>query len=76
MEEIVIVFFREVFAVKKCSFCDLESDSLLETIEYPMSIITKDGSTRQIEMTVSPILTQDNELHGVICIFQGYDGIF
>ncbi len=62
--------FQGGFCGEKCSFCDLESDSLLETIEYPMSIITKDGSTRQIEMTVSPILTQDNELHGVIASFR------
>ncbi|PID74170.1 MAG: hypothetical protein CSB32_02175 [Desulfobacterales bacterium] len=38
-------------------------------MEYPLSIITKDGQTRQLEMTLSPILDQDNGYMGVIASF-------
>ncbi len=62
--------FQGAFCGGKCSFCDKEKSAFpQETIEYPLSIITKDGQARQLEMTLSPILDKDNGYMGVIASF-------
>lgn len=68
--------FQGPFCGEKCSFCDyaLKSSDLpvffQRTKEYPLNIITKDGVTRQVEMTVSPILNHDGLFKGVIASFR------
>ena len=62
--------FQAPFCGGKCSFCDGPPQFPFGAKEYPLSIITKDGSTRQLEMTVSAIISHDNEFKGVIASFR------
>jgi PAS domain S-box-containing protein len=61
--------FQAPFCGPKCSFCDGAPDFPFGSKEYPLNIITKDGMTRQIEMTVSAIIDQDNIFKGVLASF-------
>ncbi|SDU55091.1 sigma-54 interaction domain-containing protein [Desulfobacula phenolica] len=62
--------FQEPFCGGKCSFCDGPPDFPFDTKEYPLNIITKDGSARQLEMTVSAIISHDNVFKGVLASFK------
>jgi len=62
--------FKAPFCGEKCSFCDNIPDFKSGALEYPVTIITKDGSNRQVEMTVSPIHNNGNVLKGVIASFR------
>ncbi|MEA1967126.1 MAG: sigma 54-interacting transcriptional regulator [Thermodesulfobacteriota bacterium] len=62
--------FNAPFCGEKCSFCHGAPEFPARTIEYPLNIVTKGGFTRQVEMTVSPIISQDNVLQGVIASFR------
>jgi len=62
--------FQAPFCGEKCSFCDGAPAFPLGTKEYPLNIITKDGSTRQLEMTVSAIINHDNVFKGVLASFR------
>ena len=62
--------FQTPFCGGKCSFCDDTPEFPFGSKEYPLNIITKDGSTRQLEMTVSAIINHDNILKGVLASFR------
>jgi PAS domain S-box-containing protein len=62
--------FQEPFCGGKCSFCDGPPELPFDTKEYPVNIITKDGSARQLEMTVSAIISHDNVFKGVLASFK------
>jgi len=62
--------FQTPFCGGKCSFCDGTPDFPFGSKEYPLNIITKDGSTRQLEMTVSAIINHDNIFKGVLASFR------
>ena len=62
--------FQAPFCGGKCSFCDGPPQLPFDTKEYPLNIITKTGATRQLEMTVSAIISQDNDFKGVIASFK------
>ena len=62
--------FQTPFCGGKCSFCDGTPDFSFGSKEYPLNIITKDGSTRQLEMTVSAIISHDNIFKGVLASFR------
>lgn len=62
--------FQSPFCGGKCSFCDDTPEFPSGPKEYPLTIITKDGSTRQLEMTVSPIISQDTVFKGVLASFR------
>ncbi len=62
--------FQTPFCGGKCSFCDDTPDFPFDSKEYPLNIITKDGSTRQLEMTVSAIINHDNIFKGVLASFR------
>ncbi|WP_300458085.1 sigma 54-interacting transcriptional regulator [Desulfobacula sp.] len=62
--------FQAPFCGEKCSFCDGPPEFPFGTKEYPLNIITKDGSTRQLEMTVSAIIGQDFVFKGVLASFK------
>lgn len=64
------IVFQEPFCGPKCSFLDGASPFPPGSKEYPLNIITKDGSTRQLEMTVSAIIDQDNGFKGVLASFR------
>ena len=62
--------FQAPFCGKKCSFCDASGPFPTDTKEYPLSIIAKDGSTRQLEMHISPIIAENNTFKGVLASFK------
>jgi PAS domain S-box-containing protein len=64
------IVFKTPFCGDKCSFCDgsPKFPSLMK--EYPMTTTTKDGVSLQIEMTVSPIIGNDNAFKGVVASFR------
>ncbi len=62
--------FQAPFCGGKCSFCNGSPDFHSQPLEYPLSIITKQGETRQVEMTVSPIVSREKELIGVVASFR------
>ena len=62
--------FQAPFCGGKCSFCDGTPDFPFGSKEYPLNIITKEGSTRQLEMTVSAIISHDNIFKGVLASFR------
>ena len=64
------IVFQAPFCGKKCSFCDGTPDFPFGKKEYPLNIITKDGSVRQLEMTVSAIISQDSVFKGVLASFR------
>ena len=64
------IVFQSPFCGGKCSFCDGPPQFPFDTKEYPLNIITKGGSARQLEMTVSAIIGHDNDFKGVIASFR------
>jgi PAS domain S-box-containing protein len=64
------VVFQEPFCGGKCSFCDGEPSFPFVTKEYPLSIVTKDGTPLQLEMNVSAIISNDNVFKGVLASFK------
>ena len=62
--------FQTPFCGGKCSFCDGTPEFSFGSKEYPLNIITKDGSTRQLEMTVSAIINHDKIFKGVLASFR------
>ena len=61
--------FGTPFCGDRCSFCNETPDFTSGTVEYPLTIITREGKTRQIEMTVSAIRDKEGEFTGVIASF-------
>jgi PAS domain S-box-containing protein len=64
------IIFQSPFCGGKCSFCNETPDLNSETKEYPITIITKSGETRHLEMTVSAIIDNENVFKGVIASFK------
>jgi len=62
--------FQSPFCGGQCSFCNDKTDIPFGAKEYPLNIITKDGTTRQLEMTISTIINQDQIFKGVIASFR------
>lgn len=68
--------FQGPFCGGKCSFCNGSPVSFASKIEYPVTAATKDGSTIQLEMTVSPIITGDHVFKGVVASFRDMTELF
>ena len=64
------IIFQSPFCGGKCSFCNNPPDLSSDTKEYPVTIVTKSGETRHLEMTVSAIIDNDKVLKGVIASFK------
>ncbi len=64
------IIFESPFCGGKCSFCKETPDLNAETKQYPITIITKSGETRHLEMTVSAIVDNANVFKGVIASFK------
>lgn len=62
--------FETPFCGGKCSFCHQIPDFSLGIKEYPLSMVTKSGEMRQLEMTVSPVIDPGNQFKGVIASFR------
>ena len=57
--------FGEPFCGERCLFRD-NHGFVPDTAEYPLNIITKDGETRNVEMSVSKMEDEDGQVLGVI----------
>jgi len=68
--------FQGPFCGGKCSFCDGAPSFFSSKLEYPVTTATKDGSTIQLEMTVSPIITADSVFKGVVASFRDMTELF
>ncbi len=68
--------FQGPFCGGKCSFCDGPPSLFSSKIEYPVTTATKNGSTVQLEMTVSPIITKDHVFKGVVASFRDMTELF
>ncbi len=68
--------FKAPFCGEKCSFCDNSPKHIDQTMEYPLNIVTRNGDTRHVEMTVSPITDHDNSFKGVIASFRDMTDLF
>ncbi|HAR33237.1 MAG TPA: sigma-54-dependent Fis family transcriptional regulator [Desulfobacter sp.] len=62
--------FQAPFCGSKCSFCDDSPKLSAGTKEYPVTIVTKTGETRHLEMTVYCIPDHDGEIQGVVASFR------
>ena len=62
--------FNNPFCGNKCSFCDGPPVFPVGAKEYPLTTIAKDGTTRKIEMSVSPINDKEGVFNGVIASFR------
>jgi PAS domain S-box-containing protein len=62
--------FQAPFCGGKCSFCEGPPEFSSGIKEYPLNIIAKDGSTHQLEMSVSPIINRENSFKGVLASFR------
>jgi len=62
--------FQSPFCGGKCSFCNTPPEFSSGIKEYPLNIVTKDGSTRQLEMSVSAIISHTNIFKGVLASFK------
>lgn len=64
------IVFQSPFCGGKCSFCKDSPEFNAETKEYPVTMITKSGETRHLEMSVTAIIDNDNIFKGVIASFK------
>ncbi|MCU0600369.1 MAG: sigma 54-interacting transcriptional regulator [Desulfobacterales bacterium] len=61
--------FGEPFCGERCLFRSQDSD-VPDTAEYPITILTKDGHTRNAEMSVSSILDESGKPVGVLAFIK------
>lgn len=62
--------FQAPLCGSKCSFCDDSPKLSGGTKEYPVTIVTKTGETRHLEMTVYCIPDHEGEVQGVVASFR------
>ena len=60
--------FGGPFCGVRCSFCE-SPPTHLDTLRYPINILTKDGNSRRIEMTVTEINDSEGNSFGIIAAF-------
>ena len=61
--------FGEPFCGERCSFCG-DKPALSDKSEYSMNIITKDGESRQVEMSVVMMKDEKKQDFGVLACFR------
>ena len=62
--------FPDGFCGSGCSFCDVNNLQTLPVKPYPLKIRSKNGSVRQLEMSVVPINNIQNQPIGVVASFR------
>jgi PAS domain S-box-containing protein len=61
--------FGTPFCGERCSFCD-HPPNLEKVSEYPVTIVTKSGESRRLEMVLSTIDDDSGEVFGVLASFR------
>ncbi len=67
--------FGQPFCGDRCSFCS-EPPEFWKDIEYPISILTREGETRRIEMTVAGMNDGEGRFMGVLAAFRDVTDLF
>jgi PAS domain S-box-containing protein len=62
--------FNAPFCGARCAFCNDTPALSADTMEYPVTFVTRSGDTRHLEMTVSAIIDNDGVFKGVIASFR------
>jgi PAS domain S-box-containing protein len=63
------------FCGSRCSFCD-DQPIFLDTAEYPVNIITREGEPRRLEMTATMMRDDKDREVGVLATFRDVTGLF
>jgi PAS domain S-box-containing protein len=67
--------FGHPFCGGRCSFCD-DVPELTETAEYNLTITTKSGESRRVEMTITSMRGDDGGFVGVLTSFRDVTDLF
>jgi sigma-54 dependent transcriptional regulator, acetoin dehydrogenase operon transcriptional activator AcoR len=63
------------FCGNRCSFCG-NQPIFLDTTEYPIKIITREGESRRLEMTATMMRDEENQEFGVLAVFRDVTDLF
>jgi sigma-54 dependent transcriptional regulator, acetoin dehydrogenase operon transcriptional activator AcoR len=63
------------FCGSRCSFCG-NQPIFLDTTEYPIKIITREGESRRLEMTATMMRDEENQEFGVLAVFRDVTDLF
>ena len=63
------------FCGSRCSFC-ANQPIFLDTAEYPINIITRDGEPRRLEMTTTMMRDENDQEFGVLATFRDVTDLF
>ncbi len=63
------------FCGSRCSFCGSQP-IFLDTAEYPINIVTRDGEARRLEMTATMMRDENNREFGVLATFRDVTDLF
>ncbi|MGD8701991.1 MAG: sigma 54-interacting transcriptional regulator, partial [Desulfosarcina sp.] len=63
------------FCGSRCSFCGTQP-IFLDTAEYPVNIITREGESRRLEMTATMMRDEDDREFGVLATFRDITDLF
>lgn len=63
------------FCGSRCSFCGSQP-TLLDTAEYPVNIITREGEPRRLEMTATMMRDDNDKEFGVLATFRDVTDLF
>ncbi|UCD79090.1 MAG: sigma 54-interacting transcriptional regulator [Desulfobacterales bacterium] len=67
--------FGHPFCGGRCKFCD-DAPDLVEKSEYTLSITTKSGESRRVEMTITSMRGDSGEFVGVLASFRDVTDLF
>jgi PAS domain S-box-containing protein len=63
------------FCGSRCSFCGIQP-IFLDTTEYPINIVTREGEARRLEMTATMMHDEENRQFGVLAVFRDVTDLF
>ena len=63
------------FCGSRCSFCDAQP-IFVDTAEYPVNIVTRDGEPRRLEMTATMMRDENDHEFGVLATFRDVTDLF
>jgi PAS domain S-box-containing protein len=67
--------FGHPFCGGRCKFCD-EAPDMTENSDYTLSITTKSGESRRVEMSITSMQDDDGEFVGVLTSFRDVTDLF